>query len=271
MDARPPESLYKFRAWDDYGKSAIVNREIYFSSPADLNDPFDCRIPVRYDKMSDSEYRQYLQFIIRANHPSNSDQEIEKITDEFLEKIPERTPENIFRISKISFPYIAETYGVYSLTRNKDRHLLWSHYADSHKGFCIEWNGEQLLEYLYSLFESNGIPIYFHAVEYSDNDDIPIIIPPLEPGYENHFQKIMINKSKVWRYEKEYRFILIGKSKHIEPHIPESCYSKIYIGCNMPVETEQEVRKAVSEHLSNVPIIKVIRNLETYKLNFHDE
>ncbi len=46
-----PKILYKFRYFDEkgYHLRILTDNEIFFASPKLFNDPFDCRIPVRYD------------------------------------------------------------------------------------------------------------------------------------------------------------------------------------------------------------------------------
>lgn len=35
--------------------------------------------------------------------------------------------------------------GIFSLSKRYDDELLWAHYSNSHKGFCIEYDLDQLL------------------------------------------------------------------------------------------------------------------------------
>lgn len=39
-----PERIYKFQALDQYSLRNLKNAQIYFNSPADFNDPFDCAV-----------------------------------------------------------------------------------------------------------------------------------------------------------------------------------------------------------------------------------
>ncbi len=56
--------------------------------------------------------------------------------------------------------------GVYSLSKDYKNELLWAYYADSHKGFCIEYDYDILKQYPCN--EDN-----FFDVKYSKN--VPII------------------------------------------------------------------------------------------------
>jgi len=50
---RLPRILYKYRDWkNEKHKRLITEQEIYFPSPLDFNDPFDSRIPIRWDLMN---------------------------------------------------------------------------------------------------------------------------------------------------------------------------------------------------------------------------
>jgi len=44
---------------------------------------------------------------------------------------------------------MSKKIGIFSLSKKYDDELLWAHYANSHKGFCIEYD----LEILLKLFE----------------------------------------------------------------------------------------------------------------------
>ena len=39
-----------------------------------------------------------------------------------------------------------KNYGIYSLSKTEKDELLWAYYANSHKGFCIEYDLEILLK-----------------------------------------------------------------------------------------------------------------------------
>lgn len=41
-----------------------------------------------------------------------------------------------------SFNETIDSYAFMSVSKNPVSNLMWSHYADSHKGFCIEFTSE---------------------------------------------------------------------------------------------------------------------------------
>jgi hypothetical protein len=52
-------------------------------------------------------------------------------------------------------------YGVFTLSESNSNILMWSHYADNHMGFCIEFSRTSENDL--------GDPEIAHAVEYSNN------------------------------------------------------------------------------------------------------
>ncbi len=55
MGIKIPPKLYKFRAWDDIGKMWFKDKTFFISNPSKFNDPFDCCITPRFDKLSEDE------------------------------------------------------------------------------------------------------------------------------------------------------------------------------------------------------------------------
>tara|TARA_B110000967_G_C18638587_1_gene437318 strand:+ start:418 stop:687 length:270 start_codon:yes stop_codon:yes gene_type:complete len=52
-DIEFPEILYKYRNWDDpYNKRFINEREVFMASPNQFEDKLDCKLPIRYDLMT---------------------------------------------------------------------------------------------------------------------------------------------------------------------------------------------------------------------------
>lgn len=90
-----------------------------------------------------------------------------------------------------------------SLSKDYKHTLLWSHYADGHKGCCIEVSME------------------------NDNEDIaPVIYSKdiTDANEETDLKRILRSKSPAWEYEQEVRALLKET-----PGSPESKYLKVKI------------------------------------------
>lgn len=83
-----------------------------------------------------------------------------------------------------------------SLSRNNNNYLLWSHYANGHKGVVL---GVKVNRNIYDV----------RSIAYQDNI---IIDPGLSHNHSITARDILTKKLKAWNYEEEERVFVIGKS-----------------------------------------------------------
>ncbi|WP_306345584.1 DUF2971 domain-containing protein [Vibrio atlanticus] len=92
--------------------------------------------------------------------------------------------------------------------------LLWAHYGDNHRGFCLRYNMEKLVA---------SLPLRFHKeVNYTD---VPMNFLDIVSSHDikEQVDRLLIQKSKHWNYEKEYRLILENcRTKLPEKHSIQS-------------------------------------------------
>lgn len=127
-----------------------------------------------------------------------------------------------------------DSAGVYSLSRNCTDELLWAHYANNHKGFCIEYDLDTLVHF--------GKNDYFNFnVTYSDYPPkLNINDIPRTDDRVKFIQKIIGVKSKKWAYEKETRVITsISGPQNYDYRAVKA----IYFGLRMPDERRHEIMK----------------------------
>jgi hypothetical protein len=88
-------------------------------------------------------------------------------------------------------------YKICSTSKIYNNILMWSHYADSHKGICIGIRVNKK--------ECNDQGIYHTKVNYVDT---PLFLQSIEKDTEDErIKKILSTKMKNWEYEDEYRFM----------------------------------------------------------------
>lgn len=87
--------------------------------------------------------------------------------------------------------------GIYSLSGNALNEILWAHYANGHKGFCIEYDLETLLNSYSGTFFS-------FPIEYSKNPP-NIDLKDIPGNNQDLIKKLAGYKSQRWSYEQEYR------------------------------------------------------------------
>ncbi|CAL2083220.1 conserved hypothetical protein [Tenacibaculum dicentrarchi] len=87
--------------------------------------------------------------------------------------------------------------GIYSLSGNALDEILWAHYADGHKGFCIEYD-------LDSLLNSYSGTFFSFPIIYTKNPP-DIELKDIQSKNQKLIKKLAGYKSKRWDYEQEYR------------------------------------------------------------------
>ncbi|SFS83661.1 Protein of unknown function [Zhouia amylolytica] len=161
----------------------------------------------------------------------------------------EKALHNLFDVKK-------KAIGIYSLSKTFKDELLWAHYADSHRGFCIEYDLE-LLANSYKSFETFSFPVIYNKKppEYGIRDIN-------NTKSEQIVQKLAGYKSKRWQYEQEHRIVTGFYGEH--PYEP-SCLKSIYFGLNMN-EKEKEL---MIDRLKgrNVQFYQIIQKHNSYEFD----
>ena len=219
--------LYKYRAIrdeksleDDLTLKALFEHKAVFSSRKLFNDLFDSKIAFTGIKESDIQRVLDLGFNLKAKLPADRVNEIETMFSNGLNKM-------------------IDSYVFYSLSANPTSNLMWAHYSDSHRGFCIEFKKEMMhgaspITYSHKIAEL-GLMYCMDTQKHGEKIGIAV-------------QKALQVKLKEWSYEKEYRVfpnnelrnkhLLSDGLKAVIPYEPDWVESLIF-GCRMP-ETIQE-------------------------------
>ncbi|MBR5843053.1 MAG: DUF2971 domain-containing protein [Bacteroidaceae bacterium] len=157
-------------------------------------------------------------------------------------------------------PLLQESYsaGVYSMSKQKEgedfpcNELLWAHYANSHKGFCIEYDLDKLDTCITSIID------YRIDVEYQENK--PTISS--DDSIEVKIKKAFSTKSLAWAYENEFRLIfsLSGVKK-----ISFDAIRAIYFGLNMPLAERNAIVNGLKD--KGIEFYQIERVGKDYKLS----
>lgn len=169
----------------------------------------------------------------------------------------------INNVSNTLSNFMKGLYYVGSLCTSYKNRLMWSHYADSHKGFCIEYDfstvkNEKLLLPVY--YSSNRPLLSMELVSKSREESMP----------EYYRQVIMgvLTKDKVWEYENEWRILVpatlgIESMEYKMPKI--SC---IYLGESISIENREKILEIAKELKILVKQMKV--DIGKYDLHAED-
>src|SRR5438477_6831666 len=127
-----PKKLYKYRNVDDRTRDIIVNHRVYFCAPADLNDPFDCKMPLDFE-ITDAEFRQWARKVALNLGFGPAD------VAAMIAKCKAALPPDYFEELKQKFlNRISLESSVFCVSERPDDILMFSHYSACHTGCCLE-------------------------------------------------------------------------------------------------------------------------------------
>jgi len=156
------------------------------------------------------------------------------------------------------FVEFTKDMGIYSLSKNPIDELLWAHYANSHQGFCLEFDLEQLLDYKIIGEETLNV---------SYQDAPPLVsmheFMLLSDAKKDLLQKLIATKSKCWCYEKEIR-ICVGRFGLREYDF--RALKGIYFGLRCPPRVVRLAMRLLRGRGLNY--YKMALTTESYKLQF---
>ena len=244
-----PQIVYKFRDWKcTYHRNILYRNEIYLASPADFNDPFDCRIIPDYSLLDTREKKiEYLMPL----RPSNSEIDIEQAINNL-----EGIIKNPDKYEKYRFQFDDKHLVIFCVTTKWDIIPLWSNYANFHTGFCVGFN----LAKLSSAFPFSKMgKLYYNKY------------PSINPADQNDPDKyISVSfkkthyKSNELEYENEFRLTrFLEKEMNLKDrliYLSDECIVEITLGLNFPVTDISEVKEIASQkkwalyHAQRIPM-----------------
>jgi hypothetical protein len=218
-----PEIVYKFRDWQNANhRNVLYHNEIYIASPADFNDPFDCRIIPDFSLLDNLNKKKEYLLTLR---PATSSLDINQALNNLEEVI-----KNPDKYEKNYFDRDDKQLAVFCVSTRWDIIPLWSHYANLHTGFCVGF----ILEKVKSAFPFSKMgEVKYH--KYPSIDPQERLDPKKYIG--TSFKKTHY-KSEDWEYEKEFRLTrLIEKEMTIQDrlvNLPNDAIAEITLGLKFP-------------------------------------
>jgi len=247
-----PASLYKYYPDTQLCLDNIKNNKMWYSAPINFNDVFDCDIAIDEKKVFEEALKLFPDK--RGVRPGS------KIWKDFRKTMKQQLKDLQSKIVELR-----NTTGVSCLTEADDSLLMWAHYANNHRGICVEYD---LME-INSVLNFTAIPVVYSKERSCFNFFDPSSI---EKDTLKLFIHSLTSKSPEWDYEKEWRIIrdkaacsfhwnADKKGALLDMIQPRS----ITLGCMAQPEYEQEVKKYCSSN--GINLYKMEKDITQYKLN----
>lgn len=191
VEAKRPASLYKYYAFNENSLKVLINSEVWVPTRKLLNDPLDCGIELSTEIDAPS-FEKWRSAVIELG-----------VKFDGRETSPTRDKDKALTAIKKVYKSLQDQTGVFCLTEDPCNPLMWSHYADGHTGFCIEF------EFDYDHLGEIGA--WITDVDYEEHPKMSYWDFFLQHSDEQLIKKVNLvggllsHKAEDWKYEKEWR------------------------------------------------------------------
>lgn len=233
--------------------------QLYCSSPKQFNDPWDCELAFDVPSLEDPEVRRrHAEWAVdqTTRHAPMSAGDTERMRQTLIND-QARAAELLTQIAVATSADIANRYRVYCLGPDPANLLMWSHYAEDHKGIALE----------FSLHND----VMCGALECQYYEELPLF--PIDGGDDEQHLTVLLAKSHVWKYEQEFRLVAQERAvAHAQDtlfteggllQLPKAALTAIVVGCKGDVAA---VQRLVDEHAKGLPVKRAVRVAHRYEV-----
>ena len=165
--------------------------------------------------------------------------------------------------------HINDNFAITCFSKKSDEILMWSHYANKHTGFCVEYDFSKCTNWaalitLFPVIYSKNRPHFPMSIFEQSNNFKDITVKEGNDSIISLIRLLLI-KSDIWSYEEEWRIIGL-QNQLIDKHLLElDIVTKIYLGANISDKNEKEIVDIAKS--KGIPVYRYIMNQEQYTLD----
>jgi len=273
-----PSNLYRYRSCSEMNLDAFDGDKLYAVTPDKFNDPYDSLF--RYDKeglrktvlssvskdflfslrdyfRSGNDFPKQLSIVLPQevldnikNNLINADDGQIEIIDSLNGPIKEILNNNIDKLTDEAVKTVRQIAYIACFSETVRPVTMWSHYADSHKGFALEYDS-RLFQFRCQHCDKANVcnqaavcniyPVIYHRQRRDATDFLAYYIGkgmgmPIKNPDILAVSKSLLYKSPQWSYEKEWRLI-VSKLNELKDKSPVCIYNirptAIYYGADI--------------------------------------
>lgn len=283
--------LYKYCKIDKFSLANLTNNSAWFRKATDFNDPYDSALTIGSREFYDSQNKKQLiailaeVFQVQAKKIDtiisglsikegieellNKYSPVGQSVDSFrkaIQRFIEETDELLESYSKSISNQTQESVYATCFSESPISMLMWSHYADNHKGMVIEYDflncdteiREDALWALHPVFYTNDLVNLNDYLNVQEEIYFPILAA--------------LNKSNEWSYEKEWRMIFLKNPS--EPGINVSLIKPKSIILGSRVDKMHKIMLSIEAMKKDIPVKQIKLDTSSYNLsivNFNND
>lgn len=271
--------IFKFRVGNANDLDALFDNYLWFASLSDLNDPYEGYAQFSNAGVNDEFRLKFLTAVykwhpkrhispedeakeIMANHEKSTGVKFSDYVDEKAKEIIKGFYEEHKSECKILSFSLAKEGNEFPAPLNNM--LMWGHYTNGFRGFCIEFDFHKLKQ---SLEDRNHVTLASSSVDYATDGELPVVKMKTfmqstidgSKDFSLEILKAFTKKEGSWHHENEVRLMsyLPGKL-HYDPE----CINAIYI-------SEMAPKWLMSSLISELALTRI--NTKAYVVKLHPQ
>ncbi len=186
---------FKYAALNVNTLDAIRTGHVWFAPKSSLNDPFDCFPEVIRDIDDRQADELFRAFSVRLERPATLEEKCGLLESSLLQ--------------------FMDQCGVFCVSKSSLNELMWSHYADNHKGLCLGFEVKE--ENIANSKDPRKSPREMSyagrgGAKLSDFYAAKIGVFGAEQSFNRLIAACYFSKNPAWAYEEEIRFLSIRRN-----------------------------------------------------------
>lgn len=166
----------------NYALENLKSNTLWASIPDAFNDPFECDFYFTKDDMLNYMLLEYPQMKQQINNMRNDPNECARI-------------ETSYAYMQSEMEQIKKQFGVTCFSMSDSELLMWGHYANCHRGLCVEYDAAEIKP-----------DITVKIVDY--DTELLRLRNFSDDALKESAERVLHTKSKEWSYENEVRVII---------------------------------------------------------------
>lgn len=211
----------------EYARDQIANRRFWFSSLLQFNDPFEAHVTFSFRGRA----RDWAREFPGAQLPSG------ETLATLSRELHKGAREDAARI------------GMLCLSERGDNVQMWSHYADHHRGACLEFRD--------GVFARQAQPVRYSRrhpeVRFFSQDK------------DERGRRILLTKADDWAYEREWRVLDAEGGPGLRV-VQDAGLACVILGCRTTPQDEQRVRQWIQQSGTPLELRRATRSETSYAL-----
>lgn len=289
-----PTAFFKYTTVD-VAQKILSTQRLRWSSPLLFNDPFDCAFSLApkfdIDAVKAKQSRRMAVLLTQLEEPTFDPTNRFAMQMRLLRKVCKGLPlqevetelksdfESLFsdfhqrrRLTDDLWKHEYNDLRVFCVSETNNNLLMWSHYADCHKGVVLQL--ECIKDLDVPLLEAKPVCYSDDAPSMATEEqwlDFTLGLTPLPDG-KTVWENLVLTKATDWRYEREWR--VISKRRPYEkdgyedtPFDPTEV-SKVFLGCRIAECERQLILQLLNGPFSHVEAFQAVQSRDKFAIDY---